>query len=168
MKSNLLDARMRYLHNNVLSYEDVMNLTEDQCVKVNSTYFHYLIAKAGLLKIKVEEYYNVFYKYLEIDNMQNFINGVKKNPSYYLMSATDIKYLVLLMRDISKSKTTFLKSDVNVQELNEKHDKIRKQFLEKKENSGGKVWKKVENSEVLGEVKVTEKSGKLLAKKLLK
>ena len=168
MKSNLIDARMRYLHNNVLSYEDVMNLTEDQCVKVNSTYFHYLIAKAGLLKIKVEEYYNVFYKYLKIDNMQNFINGFKKNPSYYLMSATDIKYLVLLMRDIPKSKITFLKSDVNVQELNEKHEKIRKQFLEKKENGNGKVWKKVENSEVPCEVKVTEKSGKLLAKKLLK
>lgn len=168
MKSNLLDARMRYLHNNVLSYEDVMNLTEDQCVKVNSTYFHYLIAKAGLLKIKADEYYNVFYKYLKIDNMQNFINGFKKNPSYYLMSATDIKYLVLLMRDIPKSKTTFLKSDVNVQELNEKHEKIRKQFLEKKENGNGKVWKKVENSEVPCEVKVTEKSGKLLAKKLLK
>lgn len=93
---------------------------------------------------------------------------LKKNPSYYLMSATDIKYLVLLMRDIPTSKTTFLKSDVNVQELNEKHEKIRKQFLEKKENSNGKVWKKVENSEVPYEVKVTEKSGKLLAKKLLK
>lgn len=168
MKSNLLDARMRYLRTNVLSYEDVINLTEDQCVRVNSTYFHYLIAKAGLLKIKVEDYYNVFYKYLEIDNMQNFINGFKKNPSYYLMSATDIKYLVLLMGDIPKSKTTFLKSDVNVQELNEKHEKIRKQFLEKKENSNGKVWKKVENSEVPCEVKVTEKSGKLLAKILLK
>jgi len=72
------------------------------------------------------------------------------------------------MRNITKTKTTFLKSDVNVQELNEKHEKIRKQFLEKKENGNGKVWKKVENSEVPCEVKVTEKSGKLLAKKLLK
>lgn len=168
MKSNLLDARMRYLHNNVLSYVDVMNLTEDQCVKVNSTYFHYLIAKAGLLKIKVEEYYNVFYKHLEIYNMQNFINGFKKNPSYYLMSAIDIKYLVVLMNDIPKSKITFLKSDVNVQELNEKHDAIRKQFLEKKENSDEKVWRMVENSVAPCEVKVTEKSGKILAKTLLK
>ncbi len=136
MKSKMLvlEARMQYLRNNMLSYEEVMNLTEDQCVKVNSTYFHYLIAKAGILQIKAEDYYNVFYKYLEIDNMQNFINRFNKTTSYYLMSATDIKYLVLLMRDIPESKTTFLKSDVNVQELNEKHDKIRKQFFEKKEN----------------------------------
>lgn len=168
MKSKMLEARMQYLHNNTLAYEEVMNLTEHQCVKVNRTYFHYLIAKARLLKINADDYYNVFYKYLEIENMQNFINRVNKTISYYLMSATDIKYLVVLMNDIPKSKTTFLKSDVNVQELNEKHDAIRKQFLEKKENSDEKVWRMVENPVAPCEVKVTEKSGKILAKTLLK
>ena len=129
MNLRRVEARVKLLDNNVLSYIDLINLSDSQCVKVNRNYFHYLIAKAEMLGIKFNEYGYVIGKYLEIDNMFSLIKCYNLNTSYYLISATDIKYLLFLIKDVPNSKVAFLKSDINVSDLNEIHEKIRRKYF---------------------------------------
>lgn len=116
------------IKNNFISYDDFMSLEDDSCVKVNGTYFHFLVAKAQLLNIKSRNYWEILYKYLEIEKINFQVTGNKGVPSYILMSVSDIRYLVNYVMDVPAFRNAFLKSDINAQELNSSINAIKKKF----------------------------------------
>lgn len=186
--------RKTFIKKNMLSYEDLMNLSNEKCVKVNRTYFYNLIAKSTLLEIDNKDCYIILNKYLEIDRMLDFIEGRNTISPYFLMSAADIKYLLTIIKDIPTTKIAFMKSEVSVEKLNHDHNKIKEQFLSKQQEKEieinfdeenieeirkaikedkivekqGREWRMVESPGCPCEVKISKKSRKILVKSLIK
>jgi len=125
--------KRKAIEKNVISYEKLMDLEDDNCVKVSGTYFHFLIAKGKLLNIKDKKYWETVYKYIEVEKMHYYVKKVSGTPSYMLMSVEDIKYLVNYVMDGINSKRVFFKSEIKAAELNKTIESIKKQYLEKQE-----------------------------------
>lgn len=93
------------------------------------------MAKGNLLEIKDEKYWEILRKYSEIEHM---IEKMKKSrvycPSHYLMSVEEVKYLIEISKEIPKVPTYLLKSNVKVYELDEKFEKIKKEYQSKNSN----------------------------------
>lgn len=114
-----------------ISYEEVMNLSDEDCVYVNRVFLHSMSAKSQLWDIKDKKYWHVFAKYYKIELMSLRVHG--NQSLYYLMSAKDIKYLLNIFKCPVDSKIVFLKSYSKLSDLNERHKKIEKEYNEKKE-----------------------------------
>lgn len=125
----------QYLKKNIISYNDLINLSDDECVKVSKNYFNFLVASAQFLNIRDKDCWKIFSKYLEIDKMQYYIKVSKYvETPYYLMSASDAKILTNFVKNKSIFKAAFLNSDKKVSQLNEIHNKIKEQYNNKKLN----------------------------------
>ena len=77
---------------NALSYDELINLSNEDCAKISRIYFNVLMVKGNLLEIKDERYWKIMKKYSEIEHM---VEKIRKPhmycPSHYFISSTDIK-----------------------------------------------------------------------------
>ena len=117
------------IRKSAVSYDELVSLSGDDCVKVSRIYFNFLMIKSNLLEIKDEKYWEILQKYTEIERMMEKIKKPRVHcSSYYLMSVEDVKYLIEISKEIPKVTTYLLKSDVKTNELNEKFEEIKKQY----------------------------------------
>ena len=117
------------IRKSAVSYDELVSLSGDDCVKVSRIYFNSLMIKSNLLEIKDEKYWEILQKYTEIERMMEKIKKPRVHcSSYYLMSVEDVKYLIEISKEIPKVTTYLLKSDVKTNELNEKFEEIKKQY----------------------------------------
>ena len=70
---------IKEIRNNAVSYDELVNLPNEDCVKISRIYFNALMAKGNLLEIKDEKYWEIIKKYLEIEHM---IEKIKKTRVY--------------------------------------------------------------------------------------
>ncbi len=130
-----MNKRKKYIQKNAISYEKLMDLVDDNCVKVSGTYFYFLIAKGQLLNIRDKKYWETVYKYIQIEKIYHHVKNVSGTPSYILMSVEDIKYLVNYVMDGLNPNHVFIKSEVKATELNKSIKLIKKQYVEKQEQN---------------------------------
>lgn len=117
-----------------ISYEELMNMEDDSCVKVSRTLFYSLMARAGLLKIKDQEFWRTFRKYIEIDNMESYTHNYPGVLAYYLMSVKEIKIILKQFKRSSAyiHRTSLLKSDIKASELEKMNEQLKEEYTKKK------------------------------------
>ena len=128
-----MNKRKKSIEKNVIWLDKLMDLEDDNCVRVSGTYFYFLMAKGQLLKIKDKKYWEIIYKYLEIEKIYHHVKRVTGTPSYILISVEDIKYLVNYVMDGLNSNPVFIKSETKANELNKSIKLIKKQYMIKQE-----------------------------------
>lgn len=127
-----MSRRIDVIRDKNILYKDFINLSDDYCVMVRRSDFYFWMARVGLLKNKHFDIMKVFSKYIGIDNMKNFINDEDRVTGYYLMSVLDVKLILNCINYTNKNSVKFVKSDVKVEELNNYHEEVRKQFVKKR------------------------------------
>lgn len=133
IKRTTKEQRIKYLKNNDVTYEELMNMSDDNCIKIKRTYFYILLAKSENLEIVEDDFWEIFYKYIEISRMNDYISLIPNIiTQYFLMSVKDVKKLLNETNDIPDTLGIFLKSDVKVEELEETHQNIREEYRRKK------------------------------------
>lgn len=117
--------------NNSISLDELMNLSNDDCVKVSRAYFYFLQFKSQHVKNLEQKVFHIFYKYMEIDKMMDIVYGDRVR-AYYLMGAEDIKFLIIALNDKPNSITHFLRTNIKVDEMEEKYLELKENYLQKK------------------------------------
>ena len=120
---------IKQIRKNAVPYSELVNLSSGDCVKISRIYFNALMVKGNVLEIEDEKYWQILKKYMQIEQMAAAIRKPTSSyPSYYLMAAEDVKYLIDISKEISKVAANILKSDVKTDELNARHEEIKKKF----------------------------------------
>jgi len=114
-----------YLQKNAVSYEELMSMPNDTCIKISRAYFYYLMAKQGFLKIEHPQIHQIFSKYIELERMIEFLNGSPSISRYYIMTVEDIRYLLNVLKDTPSAQTFLLKSNVKSFELEERYKALK-------------------------------------------
>lgn len=140
-----MNKRKNFIKKNMISYNELMDLEDDNCVKVSGTYFHFLIAKCQLLNIKDKTYIDILYKYIEMERIYHQVKNISGTPSYILMSVSDIRYLVNYVLDGTSYKHVFIKSDIKSNELNRYIESIKKKYIEQDINKNKSLLLKNES-----------------------
>lgn len=127
-----ISRRRNVFKKNNIAYKDFIKLNDSDCVMVRRSNFYFWMAIVGLDENIDNNVYEVFSKYINIENMINFIHNEDKISSYYLMSVIDVKIIINSFSDNLKNRLTFFKSDVKREELNNYHNYIKNKFVKKK------------------------------------
>lgn len=135
------DFTRNFYLNNSISLDELMNLSDDDCVKVSRTYFYFLQFKSQHVKNPKQKVFDIFYKYMEVDEMMNFVY-VDRVRAYYLMSVEDIKFLVITLNDKPNSITHLLRTNMKVNEMEEKYLELKENYLQKKSENKQKIYTK--------------------------
>lgn len=128
---------------NIISCKEMLNLSDDDCVKISSCYFHYLVAKSQLLNISDADIIEIFNKYLQVEKINYYLNKKRViNASHYLMSVSDAKRLITKLNELSTTRT-FIVVDITKPELEAKFVDLNEQYLEnQKANKSGFTFRK--------------------------
>ncbi len=126
----------KYKKETIISYDELMKLSDDACVKLNRTDFYYFMSVENFSKN--EDIIKIFSKYIELDHMEEFVRNYSSICGRYLMSAYELKKIITVLNVVPKS-SYLIKSDMVVSQLNEYHKKLIKKFNEKKNISNNSL-----------------------------
>lgn len=114
---------------NNLTYNELLDLSADDCVFVNRVYFFFLFAKAQKLD-KQNYIFDIFKKYLEIEDLEDKLNPNRKISGYYIMLVDDIKILIDTIKQNLWNNSLF-KCNITKLELEQIHNSLKQQYVEK-------------------------------------
>lgn len=117
---------------NMISYEEVLKLQDDDCIKVNRSYLHYLNVKCNILNTSDSKIYSILHKYFCYEMMQRKINKRRDLLVYYTITVVDFKYLVTMLNEkIPSNKKLFFKTNVKSSELEEKINNTKNEYIQR-------------------------------------
>lgn len=132
MKKPML-KHLKYLRTNLISYEDLESLSNDQCIKVRINYLYCLHVMNYQLELKDQKFWDIILKYQEIDKMVSYLKRpFSYNSSFYLMSVKDLKYLIKHSKYFPDTSGAFLKSNDKVDALENRIIRLKKEYTKKK------------------------------------
>lgn len=118
-----------HIKKNALSIEQIIKLDSAKCVKVSKNFFALLIVKYSLLKQTNIEIQKLLEEYIELQKMHEIIDD--STSRYILMRLNDLKRLIKEINISNYSPTNILKSNINIEEFDEKKIKLQKEYLKK-------------------------------------
>ena len=134
MKRNNINIRANYLANNSITLDELNKLSEDNCVRFNRNYFHFLLTTAQGLEIQDKSVLEIFSKYLKLEKMYCFVHKTLHPKEFYLMEIEEAKKLVNTM-NVPLWKNSILKSNVEKTRLRESQTDLQDLYRRSKEGT---------------------------------
>jgi len=122
-----------------LDYKDLQYLKSNSCIGVNKSYFYRLVNIAMTKKLEDKHFWNIVNKYELYDKYIYENKPFYKFSNYHIMSLRDIYYLIHITKFKPYSITTFIKTNITEEELQERQNKLFEEkgpVLAKKYNKG--------------------------------
>ncbi len=107
-----------------LDYKDLQYLKSNSCIGVSKSYFYRLANIAMTKKLEDKHFWNIINKYELYDKYIYENKPFYKFSNYHIMSLRDIYYLIHTTQFKPYSITTFIKTNLTEEELQERHNKL--------------------------------------------
>lgn len=132
MSKRAINLRLQALLRLKLTLDEIYDLPENACIRVNNTNYNNLFIYALHRKIKDPSFWNVISKYENYERTLHKLGHQKTMVHrYILMTKEDVIYLFSRVNYKPKQITSFLKSKYTKDELEEQHNNAYKEYEEK-------------------------------------